>query len=155
MKAAGAFNGLPRELAPTATARHSRRATECPLFIQKGQNSRLCDSRSRWSLMVAGCPLLGVKRTYACALQMSAFDPKRKCDNWNFARPTALVCMPQQENADRARAERIFKAREQQRAEGPKATADYYAALQRIRDRTQELRRLRLDHEAQKKIHRE
>jgi len=48
--------------------------------------------------------------------------------------------MPQHENVDRARAERIFKAREQQRAEAPKATADYYAALQKIRDRTQELR---------------
>jgi hypothetical protein len=59
--------------------------------------------------------------------------------------------MPQHENADRARAERIFKAREQQRAEAPKATADYYAAQQRIRDRTQELRRLRLAREAQEK----
>ena len=62
-----------------------------------------------------------------------------------------LICMPQQENADRARAERMFKAREQQRADGPKATADYYAALQRIRDRTQELRRSRLERETQKK----
>jgi hypothetical protein len=59
--------------------------------------------------------------------------------------------MPQHENADRARAERIFKAREQQRAGAPKATADYYAAQQRIRDRTQELRRLRLAREAQEK----
>jgi hypothetical protein len=63
-----------------------------------------------------------------------------------------LICMPQHENADRARAERIFKARQQQRAEAPKATADYYAALQKIRDRTQELRRLRLEREAQKKV---
>jgi hypothetical protein len=60
--------------------------------------------------------------------------------------------MPQHENVDRARAERIFKAREQQRAEAPKATADYYAALQKIRDRTQELRRLRLERETQKKV---
>jgi hypothetical protein len=59
--------------------------------------------------------------------------------------------MPQHENADRARAERIIKAREQQRAEAPKATADYYAAQQRIRDRTQDLRRLRLAREAQEK----
>jgi hypothetical protein len=63
-----------------------------------------------------------------------------------------LICMPQHENVDRARAERIFKAREQQRAEAPKATADYYAALQKIRDRTQELRRLRLERETQKKV---
>jgi len=60
--------------------------------------------------------------------------------------------MPQHENVDRARAERIFKAREQQRAEAPKATADYYAALQKIRDRTQELRQLRLERETQKKV---
>jgi hypothetical protein len=59
--------------------------------------------------------------------------------------------MPQHENADRARAERMFKAREQQRADGPKAISDYYAALQRIRDRTQELRRLRLERDAQTK----
>jgi hypothetical protein len=61
-----------------------------------------------------------------------------------------LICMPQHENVDRARAERIFKAREQQRAEAPKATAE--AALQKIRDRTQELRRLRLERETQKKV---
>ena len=70
-------------------------------------------------------------------------------DNWNFARPTALVCMAQHENADRARAERIFKARERRDADAPKATADYYAAQHRILDRTRELRRLRLAREAQ------
>jgi hypothetical protein len=59
--------------------------------------------------------------------------------------------MPQHENAARVRAERIFKAREYQKADAPKATADYYAAQQRLRDRTQELRRLRLEREAQKK----
>jgi hypothetical protein len=58
--------------------------------------------------------------------------------------------MPQHENADRARAERIFKAREHQKADATKATADYYAAQQKVRDRTQELRRLRLEREAQK-----
>ena len=62
------------------------------------------------------------------------------------------LCMPQHENADRARAERIFKARERREADAPKATADYYAAQQRIRDRTQELRRLRLAREAQEKV---
>jgi hypothetical protein len=60
--------------------------------------------------------------------------------------------MPQHENADRARAELIFKARERRQADAPKATADYYAAQQRIIDRTQELRRLRLAREEQDKL---
>ena len=60
--------------------------------------------------------------------------------------------MSYKEDQDRARAERIFKVRELQKAEGQKATADYYAAMQRVRDRTQELRRLRLARDAQKKI---
>jgi len=58
--------------------------------------------------------------------------------------------MPKQEDA-RVRAERIFKTREQQKADAPKATADYRAAEQKIRDRTQELKRLRLAREAQEK----
>jgi len=62
-----------------------------------------------------------------------------------------LNSMPQHENVDRARAERLFKAREHQKAGATKATADYYAAQQRIRDRTQELRRLRLARGAQKR----
>jgi hypothetical protein len=62
-----------------------------------------------------------------------------------------FICMPQHENADRARAERIFKAREYQKADATKAMADYYAAQQRIRDRTEVLRRQRLEREAQKK----
>jgi len=49
--------------------------------------------------------------------------------------------MPQRENADHARAERLFKTRELQKADAPKATADYYAAEQAVRDRTRELRR--------------
>jgi D5 N terminal like len=57
--------------------------------------------------------------------------------------------MAEHENADRARAERIFKARERLVADAPRATADYYAAQQKILDRTQELRRLRLAREAQ------
>jgi hypothetical protein len=55
------------------------------------------------------------------------------------------------ENEHHDRAERIFKVREQQKADAPKAVADYYAAQQRVRERTQELRRLRLEREAQKK----
>jgi hypothetical protein len=60
--------------------------------------------------------------------------------------------MPHKDDADRARAERFFKLREQQKADAPNATADYYAALQKTRDRTQELRRLRLAREAQKMV---
>ena len=60
--------------------------------------------------------------------------------------------MAEHENADRARAERIFKARERLIADAPRATADYYAAQQKILDRTQELRRLRLAREAQEKV---
>ncbi len=56
--------------------------------------------------------------------------------------------MPQRKNADRV--ERLFKARERQKADAPKATADYYAAEQAVRDRTQELRRLRLARDARK-----
>jgi len=62
-----------------------------------------------------------------------------------------FTCMPQHENVDHARAERLFKAREHQKADATKATADYYAAEQQIRDRTQELRELRLAREAHKK----
>ena len=54
--------------------------------------------------------------------------------------------MPQHENKDRA--ERLFKAREQQKADAPQAMAEYHAAIQRMRDRTSELRRQRLAREA-------
>jgi hypothetical protein len=46
------------------------------------------------------------------------------------------------------RAERLFKTREQQKADAPQAMAEYHAAIQHTRDRTQELRRLRLAREA-------
>ena len=39
---------------------------ECPLLALSGHAELHCT-----------CPLLGVKRTSACAMQMSAFDPKR------------------------------------------------------------------------------
>jgi len=58
--------------------------------------------------------------------------------------------MPKDEN-ERARAERIFKTREQQKADAPKAMADYYAAQQAIRDRTEKLRQLRLARDAEQK----
>jgi hypothetical protein len=63
--------------------------------------------------------------------------------------PVSLV-MPPQETA-RARAERLFKVRELQKADAPRATADYHAALEAVRDRTQELRRLRLARETNNK----
>jgi hypothetical protein len=56
--------------------------------------------------------------------------------------------MPEHEKQDRA--ERLFKAREQQKADAPKATAEYHAAIQRMRERTDELRRQRLAREARK-----
>lgn len=59
--------------------------------------------------------------------------------------------MPQHDTADRERAERLFKTRELQKLDAPKATADYYAAEQAVRNRTKELRRLRLAREARKK----
>jgi len=62
----------------------------------------------------------------------------------NFNGLRALKCMPKHEPEDRARAERIFKARQEQKADASQATADYYAAQQRLLERTQELRRLRL-----------
>ena len=52
------------------------------------------------------------------------------------------------QETERARLERLFKVRELQKADASKATADYHAALQAVRDRTQELRRLRLAREA-------
>jgi len=55
--------------------------------------------------------------------------------------------MPEQhENKDRA--ERLFKAREQQKADAPKAMAEYHAEIQRMRERTEQLRRQRLAREA-------
>jgi hypothetical protein len=59
--------------------------------------------------------------------------------------------MAQNQNDHRARVERMFKIRQQQHADAPKATADYYAGQQKIRDRTRELRQLRLAREAEKK----
>ena len=56
--------------------------------------------------------------------------------------------MPQQHSDDRERAERIFKARAQQKADAPKATADYRAAEQALRGRTEKLRGLRLARES-------
>jgi hypothetical protein len=57
--------------------------------------------------------------------------------------------MSQQQSADRARAERLFEAREERKADVPKAIADYYAAEQALREQTQKLKRLRLARESQ------
>jgi hypothetical protein len=83
---------------------------------------------------------------------MSAFGGKADTPLELYRHLRRLICMSEHENADRARAERIFKAREYQKADATKATADYYAAQQRVRDRTQQLRRLRFEREAQKKV---
>jgi hypothetical protein len=58
--------------------------------------------------------------------------------------------MPQHE-PDPTRAARLFKNRELQKADAPKAMADYRAAEEALRRRTQELRRLRLAREARMK----
>jgi hypothetical protein len=63
-----------------------------------------------------------------------------------FSGPTRYVGMPQHEQQDRA--ERLFKAREHQKADAPQAMAEYHAAIQRTRERTEELRRQRLAREA-------
>jgi hypothetical protein len=58
--------------------------------------------------------------------------------------------MPERIDPKRERAERIFKARQERQADAPKATAEYYAAQEKLRDRTKELRQLRLAREFQK-----
>jgi len=55
------------------------------------------------------------------------------------------IGMPQHEKQDRA--ECLFKAREQQKADAP---AEYHATIQRTRDFTDELRWQRLAREARK-----
>jgi len=57
--------------------------------------------------------------------------------------------MPQHDSQERA--ERLFKTREQQKADAPKAMAEYHAAIQHTRDRTSELRQQRLAREARKR----
>ena len=51
---------------------------------------------------------------------------------------------------DVAHARRIFGIRDQEKADAPKALAEYRAAEQKIRDRTRELRELRLARDAAK-----
>jgi hypothetical protein len=55
------------------------------------------------------------------------------------------------DNAKRDRLERLFKSREERKTDAPKATAEYYAAQQRLLARTRELRQLRLEREAKTK----
>jgi len=57
--------------------------------------------------------------------------------------------MPQRSDPKR-HAERMFKARQERQADAPKAIAEYYAAQEKLRERTKELRQLRLAREAQK-----
>jgi hypothetical protein len=59
--------------------------------------------------------------------------------------------MPTETDEKRARAERIFTAREQRKADAPKAVHDYYAAQDALRERTRQLREERLAREANQK----
>jgi hypothetical protein len=56
--------------------------------------------------------------------------------------------MPDNTKADRTRAEAIFKAREERRADAPQATQDYRAKQDAILERTKRLRQERLTREA-------
>jgi hypothetical protein len=56
--------------------------------------------------------------------------------------------MPHNTEADGSRAERIFRRREQLKADAPKATQDYHAAQQSVIERTRKLREERLAREA-------
>jgi hypothetical protein len=58
--------------------------------------------------------------------------------------------MPERTDPTRQRAERMFKARQERQADAPKATAEYYAAQEKLRNRTKELKQQRLEREAQK-----
>ncbi len=51
-------------------------------------------------------------------------------------------------DTERARAERIFRRREQLKADAPKAIQDYYKAQQSVIERTRKLREERLAREA-------
>lgn len=58
--------------------------------------------------------------------------------------------MPQKlDSSNRARAEALFKRREQQKADAPVAMAEYRAAQRAALERMHELRRLRLARERQ------
>ena len=69
-----------------------------------------------------------------------------------FELTVAFTGMPERTDPTRQRAERMFKARQERQADAPKATAEYYAAQEKLRDRTQELRRLRLARAQEKSV---
>jgi hypothetical protein len=48
--------------------------------------------------------------------------------NWNLAATLAFGAYAHHDNVKHDRAERLFKTREEQKADAPKATAEYYAA---------------------------
>ena len=63
---------------------------------------------------------------------------------------TALISMPQHSgDSARARAEALFKRREEQKADAPAAMAEYRAAQRAALERMYELRRLRLARQAE------
>jgi hypothetical protein len=61
--------------------------------------------------------------------------------------------MPGKTSEPRARAERLFKTREQQKADAPVAMAEYRAAQQAAWDRMHQLRRMRLARGAERPVH--
>jgi hypothetical protein len=68
---------------------------------------------------------------------------------WNKNARAALSGMPQKSDPAHARAQALFKQRQQQQAEAPKAMAEYRAAEQAKYARMRQLRALRLAREAQ------
>ena len=60
-----------------------------------------------------------------------------------------MIGMPKTLDASQARAEALFRRREQQKADAPIAMAEYRAAQKAALDRMHELRRLRLARDAE------
>jgi hypothetical protein len=67
----------------------------------------------------------------------------------NLAARAVLTGMLKQTDEQRARAERIFKGREVQRADAPQAVKDYYAKIAESVEQMKRLRAARLKHEAE------
>jgi hypothetical protein len=67
---------------------------------------------------------------------------------WNLWHAIALKSMPNTDRKSRARAEAMFKIREQQRADAPVALRQYRQAEQHARDQLRRLREARLAREA-------
>ena len=67
----------------------------------------------------------------------------------NLIDPRALTGMPKKHvDTPRTRAEKMFRTREEQKADAPVAMQEYRAAQQAALERMRQLRELRLAHEA-------